>query len=379
MTIKRWTTLSLFISLVLVRNAVPQSETAKLDAMRARYEEGIRKLAAEHGAEAIRIPAEYTKALTALRTKRQKAGDLDGWQAVDAELRRFSEDRAVSREDVVAADSALAAIQTRYLDLGTRLERRRGKDVLDFVNLYVSHLERHQKALTKNGEFAGAMKVRDEIRRVRDSDEARAAEFVIADSEVARRARAPEPPETEPETRSSLPDGRPGYLKDSPRLEGVSEPLEWQSRRDWETYRGEKTQSFWANVSEGKKRVVWKTQEVNRRDVGLARSVTFVFGGGMGFSPDKTGTWNIEVNGRKALRVKVPVEKSKVWESGDYKLYFEHHGDVHLGYKGIYFLTVPRNVLKMNQTQRIAFLDDAQPDDDGGWVMVNEYTDMTAR
>jgi hypothetical protein len=96
----------------------------------------------------------------------------------------------------------------------------------------------------------------------------------------------------------------------------------------------------------------------------------------MGISKKKMGTWKVEVNGRQALTVRLPVEKSKLWEREGFKLYFEHHGKVHLGYKGIYFLTVPRSALRPDTKQQIAFVDDAQPEDNGGWVMVNEYTNM---
>ena len=74
---------------------------------------------------------------------------------------------------------------------------------------------------------------------------------------------------------------------------------------------------------------------------------TFVFAGGLGYgSEPKTEGFVLEINGKETLRFDLP--EPKKWQSADKRveLRFDSRRTVSVDQFGLFYLTVPRNILK---------------------------------
>lgn len=361
-------------------------EAADLPAYKDVYNKNLEEIILSHGPKLAAVDQQYAKSIEALKAKVQSEGNLDKTKSVMAEIERFRREKTINSAAVLPELKELQAVSSKQtLDL----ELDKARKIINLTARYDGVLDRLQKELTKAGKIDEATVIQDERNNVKNSDYLAAANMVMASASGGDDGNAGTSGNTVDAGRGSeekipcnvsgspQPD-RPLYLNRSPMLEGFSKSLEWFARREWGTYRGGEQKSFWSHVQGKNAQITWETQKIGQEDIRTAPSATFVFGGGMGFDSKRTGTWQVEVNGQPALQVRFPVEESTLWEYQGYRLYFEHHGEVNLGYKGIFFLTVPRQVLKMNAAQQLKFSDHAQPDDNSGWVMVNEYTDMVA-
>lgn len=115
-----------------------------------------------------------------------------------------------------------------------------------------------------------------------------------------------------------------------------------QSR--YASFREDRVPTYVSRQTGGPQRVVWQTAPVPR-DVQGER-VTFAFAGGLGFAAQpKTEGLVLEVNGQDVLRFDLP-EPSR-WTSEDqrFELRFEKRRAVNTDQLGVFYLTVPREVL----------------------------------
>ena len=376
----------IWVTLMFLAVSAIAVQAADLKSYKDVYDRNLEELVLGHGPKLVEIGQQYGKALEALKATVQGQGDLEKTKAVMAEIERFRKNKGVPPSSLEAEIIEIRNLQVVSNRQMTDLELEKARKVITLATQYDGALDRLQKDLTKAGKLDDATAIQDERNKVKNSDYLLAANKVTAAApgkdnnniDLARNAaNSSGRPNQNVQFKVSgtrQPD-RPAYLGRLPLLEGFSKPLEWHARKSWGTYRDEEQQSFWAHAKGEKAQIAWETQPVDRM---TAPSATFVFGGGMGFDKERTGTWNVEVNGQQVLQVKFPVEESTLWEHQGCRLYFEHRGEVHLGYKGIFFLTVPRQILKMDAIQQVRFRENAQSDNKDGWVMVNEYADMVA-
>lgn len=354
--------------------AISISPAADLKTYKDVYDKSLEEIVLGHGPKLQELQQQYAKSLEVVKARVQGGGDLEKTKAVMGEIERFQKDKNIPLDSALPE---LKKLQNVFLKQLTDLEQDKARRVSTLVTQYDTVLEKLQKELTKAGKIDEATVIQGERDKVKSSD------YTVAANRVTATVSGKENNNVERVKNAGSINvsgvrqtDRPAYLSRFPLLEGFSKPLEWYARKSWGTYRDEDVQSFWAHAQGKDLQISWETQVVDQKGSLASPCVTFVFGGGMGFDKERTGTWKLEVNGQQALQVRFPVEESTLWEQQEYRLYFEHLGVVHLGYKGIYFLTVPRQALKMGSTQQIRFREHAQPDDKEGWVMVNEYTDM---
>ena len=152
--------------------------------MKAVYEKSIKRIETEHAEKRAAWPAEYIKALRALRTRMQKAGDLDGWELVGSEIGRFGQRKTIAGSDIVRSSPALSAIQAKYGKLASILDEKKSAEILNLTELYLGHLKKLQSDLTKKGDMAEALSVKAEAERVRRSGPVSEAAFAMAEREV---------------------------------------------------------------------------------------------------------------------------------------------------------------------------------------------------
>jgi hypothetical protein len=91
--------------------------------------------------------------------------------------------------------------------------------------------------------------------------------------------------------------------------------------------------------------VTWET--VLLPETPAADRVTFVFAGGLGYSSQpKTEGFVLEINGRETIRFDMPAPAK--WTSADNRveLRFEPRRAVSVDQFGLFYLTIPRDMLK---------------------------------
>lgn len=159
--------------------------------LRTIYDAAVEKYDTEYrgGAEAWGIS--YIKSLKALRASEQKSGDLDGWAAVNKELKRFQERPILPKSMVSGSKGDLHAIQAGYAKARSELEDRRHRQILDLKGKYAARLASIKAELTRAGDFEAAFKTKAEIERVNAAPEVEAAEAYLASGGEAQ-------PETQP-------------------------------------------------------------------------------------------------------------------------------------------------------------------------------------
>jgi hypothetical protein len=140
----------------------------------------------------------------------------------------------------------------------------------------------------------------------------------------------------------------------------------------WFSYREDHAKSFVCRQNDVKRRIVWETVAVPK-DLAADR-VTFAFAGGLGFSSQpKTDGFMLEVNGKDAIRFDMPVADR--WESDDKRveLRFEKRREVTEDTFGLFFVTIPRDMLTPGKPCQLAVRSLGKGSQ--RWFGLNPYTD----
>ncbi len=109
-------------------------------------------------------PIDYIKALQTLQSGLQASGNLDGWETVNKELKRFREEPTL--EGVTSSQPDLAKLQNSHRGRTAQLKTDRDARIEDLRIKYVSRLTELQREWTQEGNFDAAFAARDEIKRV---------------------------------------------------------------------------------------------------------------------------------------------------------------------------------------------------------------------
>lgn len=172
----------------------------RLSSLRDIFQTHLEKLKADHTQRSASWPGEYGTALRALQKVRQTAGDLDGWTAVNDEIKRFGETRRLAEDDVVRSPAELARLQEQYVKMASKLGADHGREVLELTEKYTSHLLDMQKELTRAGRMEEALAAREEIQRAKSLPAVTAAEFEAALHNAERPPEKPVVPPASPES-----------------------------------------------------------------------------------------------------------------------------------------------------------------------------------
>jgi len=172
-------------------NAAEPVSTDPTARFRTIYDATLRKYETEFrgGSEAWAIS--YMKTLKALQVSKQKSGDLDGWAAINKELKRFQEETTLPEDVVSKSTGDLHTAQTRYSKQRSELKDKKHRQVLDLKEKYTARLTSIQTELTKAGNFDAAFKAKAEIERVSAAPEVRAAEAYVASSANTQPKKSP--------------------------------------------------------------------------------------------------------------------------------------------------------------------------------------------
>jgi len=182
-------TTTLLLMLTLTVSAAPAPNPA-FDKLHGIYISTIASYKAECNKSVIETPKVYIKSLIQLRSQLQQVGDLDGWEKVGEELKRFQSEPKVTPEQLDTSTGELNSLQRQHVKRRDEFQHVKHQKVLALMEMYVGRLNTMQVKLTKAGDFDGAFAIKKEIARVNGAPEIVEAEFAMA----ASRAKAAPPP-----------------------------------------------------------------------------------------------------------------------------------------------------------------------------------------
>lgn len=174
----------LFLSPVMASEQLKTS--AEVDSLKNIYDSNITAIDNEFGGKLRAWPDDYLKDLDTLQKKMQKAGDLDGWQAVNNEVIRFKSERSIPTSVLTAPASDLQSIQKKFQILSVGIETEKSRRILALTEKYVARLTSMQKNLTVSGKIEDALLVNSEIKRVKALPKVSAAEFALMTIEAEK-------------------------------------------------------------------------------------------------------------------------------------------------------------------------------------------------
>ena len=178
-------TTTLLLMLTLTVSAAPAPNPA-FDKLHGIYISTIASYKAECNKSVIETPKVYIKSLIQLRSQLQQVGDLDGWEKVGEELKRFQSEPKVTPEQLDTSTGELNSLQRQHVKRRDEFQHVKHQKVLALMEMYVGRLNTMQVKLTKAGDFDGAFAIKKEIARVNGAPEIVEAEFSMS----ARRAKA---------------------------------------------------------------------------------------------------------------------------------------------------------------------------------------------
>ncbi|MFC1497060.1 hypothetical protein ACFLS1_01120 [Verrucomicrobiota bacterium] len=157
---------------------------SSLTSAKAIFAGSLNKIKAEYTQKAISWPVQYQKALTVLLEKTRESGDLEGWVAVDKEVKRFEKNKELPKKAIVEKPASLRSLQKTYFQASSGLEIEKSKEILDLTEKYITHLTGMQKDLTKQGKIEEAIEIKKEADSVKSHSDITVAEFTIAEYEA---------------------------------------------------------------------------------------------------------------------------------------------------------------------------------------------------
>jgi hypothetical protein len=177
---------------LICRPAAAQSgAAADVKALRAIFDDQMRKIGDDTAKGLAAWPAAYEKDLAELASKAQKAGDLEGVQAARQEMERFRKNQQLRTADLVNDRPELRTLQEKHMAAPDAAETEKNSRIVRLKEQYVEHLTALQKKLTMANRLDDAIVVNAEIKRASALPAVTAAEFAMAVKEGEKRVKPP--------------------------------------------------------------------------------------------------------------------------------------------------------------------------------------------
>jgi hypothetical protein len=135
-------------------------------ALRTAFDAQLANIESDFTDKLLDWPDQYVRDLQALQKRLQAAGDLDGWQAADDEIKRFQNERQLQPATPAADRKEIRAVQEKYLAVPPRLDAERNRQILALRDQYVARLAALKRKLTVAGRIRDAVEANAEIERV---------------------------------------------------------------------------------------------------------------------------------------------------------------------------------------------------------------------
>ena len=137
--------------------------------IRSQYEDALAGIEADFAQKVEEWPTKYELALNKLLQDFQEAGDFSAWEAADSEIKRFTIDRTLGVDDLVAFPSRLSQLQRSYLELIFQDRAERARAIVALADKTEGQLKELQKKLMRANNMEAAGAVNAELRRLASS------------------------------------------------------------------------------------------------------------------------------------------------------------------------------------------------------------------
>jgi hypothetical protein len=164
-----------------------------LKSLRQAYDKAIAKIESDHAAAMQNQPTAYLKELQKLQQNLQKAGNLDGWTAVNQEIERFKTEQTIPDETDASILDGIKNLRAAYKNTLTKCDLEKSKRIIATTKQYVEQLNTLQTNLTKAGKVDEALEVNSEIKTVKSDSKVTSSEFAVAAYEQQNKKETPPP------------------------------------------------------------------------------------------------------------------------------------------------------------------------------------------
>lgn len=140
------------------------SDTQLIEKYRKIYDGTTKQYVAEFSRDTLFWSVKYTNNLQDLLAKSQASGNLNDWEVINKEIKRFRGSPTLN--GVSSSLSDIRSLQDKYRPHAEKLKADKSSKEETLREQYVSRLTVLQQELTKQGKFDDAFAARDEIERV---------------------------------------------------------------------------------------------------------------------------------------------------------------------------------------------------------------------
>ena len=146
------------------------------------YAKSMKKIDDKHSNTELSAGISYVSSLQSLQKSVQKKGDLDGWQTIQKEVKRYRKEHKLLNKHFVSSMPELEAVQKKHLLPLSAAPIKKSKEIISLYEKYLKRLEFLQTDLTKKGKINDALQINAEIKKLKKSDRIILAKGVIAGS-----------------------------------------------------------------------------------------------------------------------------------------------------------------------------------------------------
>lgn len=144
-------------------------EVVRLVSLRAIFDEQAAAIEEDYKKNLLSWGDEYAAALKRLKAEMQKGGDLEAWEAVEDEMKRFLVEENVERDLPGGLPAGLRNARDRYRKLWDSYPEERRQRLTALTGKYVRHLTALKQTLVREGRVVQAREVRAEMARAKAS------------------------------------------------------------------------------------------------------------------------------------------------------------------------------------------------------------------
>lgn len=176
-------------------NSAPTPEDVSKS--KAVYQQKLKEFKLEGGTAKAELVVRYRKTLDLLRKAAKEKGDLEDVQAVDAEIKRFDQQKQLPPHAATATNPEIAKADKVCREAMEKADVDSAQKVIVYTEKYLQFLEQSKKQAVRDDKLELAKAFDTVLKETRETPDYQAAKFLCADKKGAEIEKSA-PPETSP-------------------------------------------------------------------------------------------------------------------------------------------------------------------------------------
>lgn len=149
-------------------NMACAADNPNVKAAKDLYKKQLQKINSDLFGAHLDLNRNYAKTIESLKAAKQKKGDLEGYRAVDSEIKRYKQSKTVTDKDFSSL-ADLKAIQKRFVETSVAIDKSKNTKIIALTDKYIKHLLAKQKSYTQAGKLDDAIAFNEEQKRIKKS------------------------------------------------------------------------------------------------------------------------------------------------------------------------------------------------------------------